>query len=119
MITPQAPAGAADMERGEVAGRRGIRIPPASLRELKFMIARKEVVFPGELGRVMRAVLDRPETIAFGTVTSVAAACGVSPTTVVRLARHLGFASFRDLKRVFQDHLRRFVAERTGRGNLG
>lgn len=62
------------------------RMPPSNLRELKAMIAKKQVVFPGERKRVMRAILDHPEIIAFGTATSIAAACGVSSATVVRLA---------------------------------
>lgn len=72
------------------------RVPPSNLRELKAMIAKKEVVFPGERKRVMRAILDHPDIIAFGTATSIADECGVSTATVVRLAGHLGFRKFRD-----------------------
>ncbi|MDW9366463.1 MurR/RpiR family transcriptional regulator [Sinorhizobium meliloti] len=82
------------------------RMPPSNLRELKAMIAKKQVVFPGERKRVMRAILDHPEIIAFGTATSIAAACGVSSATVVRLAGHLGFRKFRDFKNLFRDHLK-------------
>ncbi|MDE3801800.1 MurR/RpiR family transcriptional regulator [Sinorhizobium meliloti] len=82
------------------------RMPPSNLRELKAMIAKKQVVFPGERKRVMRAILDHPEIIAFGTATSIAAACGVSSATVVRLAGHLSFRKFRDFKNLFRDHLK-------------
>ncbi|RVH38732.1 MurR/RpiR family transcriptional regulator [Sinorhizobium meliloti] len=91
------------------------RMPPSNLRELKAMIAKKQVVFPGGRKRVMRAILDHPEIIAFGTATSIANECGVSTATVVRLAGHLGFGKFRDFKNLFRDHLKetRALKQRT------
>ena len=94
-----------ETDRKAMSCRRG-RMPPSNLRELKTMIAKKEVVFPGERKRVMRAILDHPDIIAFGTATSIADECGVSTATVVRLAGHLGFRKFRDFKNLFCDHLK-------------
>ena len=70
------------------------------------MIASRQVVFPGQLERVVRTALAEPELIAFGSSYSVARACSVSQTSVVRLADVLGFASFREMKTLFEQHLR-------------
>lgn len=94
-----------ETDRKAMSCRRG-RMPPSNLRELKTMIAKKEVIFAGERKRVMRAILDHPDIIAFGTATSIADECGVSTATVVRLAGHLGFRKFRDFKNLFCDHLK-------------
>ncbi|HXV25787.1 MAG TPA: MurR/RpiR family transcriptional regulator [Alphaproteobacteria bacterium] len=78
---------------------------PTDMLELKEMIAKKHVVFPSELERVMRAALDRPDIIAFGTSRSIADLCGVSPSTVVRLSGHLGFSNFKALRELFRAYL--------------
>ena len=92
--------------------------PPSSLSELKSMIASREIVFPDQLERVIRYALLTPELIAFGSSNSVALACSVSPTTVVRLAGFLGFENFRDLRTLFREHLRRRAA-RVAPGRAG
>lgn len=53
----------------------------------------------------MRGLLGQPDMVAFGTVRSVAAACGVSPTTVVRLSTTTVYSGFRDMKAAFQQHI--------------
>lgn len=53
--------------------------------------------------RVARRLVADPTAGAFGSAASVAAAAGVSPQTVVRLARRLGFDGWPDLR----DALRR------------
>ncbi|RVH90099.1 MurR/RpiR family transcriptional regulator [Sinorhizobium medicae] len=108
-MTTQPPRHASGTKYGggsKAQARRESRTPPSNLYELKSMIAKREVVFPGELERVMRAVLDQPEFIAFSTATSIAGKCGVSRTTVVRLASHLGFGKFRDFKNLFREHFK-------------
>ncbi|WP_342587627.1 hypothetical protein [Rhizobium aethiopicum] len=44
--------------------------------------------------------------IAFGTISSVAVACHVSPSTVARVATSLGFDSFKQFQACFRQHLR-------------
>ncbi|UXN67717.1 hypothetical protein N8E89_28380 (plasmid) [Phyllobacterium sp. A18/5-2] len=51
-------------------------------------------------------VIADPRLVAFGTVNSVARASSVSPTTVNKAVHALGFASFRDLRFVFREHMR-------------
>lgn len=105
-LPPRLASGVKAGGAGLAGRRRESRCPPSSLYELKSMIARRKVVFPGELERVMRAILDQPEFIAFGTAASIAGRCGVSRTTVVRLASHLGFGKFRDFKNLFREHFK-------------
>ncbi|WP_370051109.1 transcriptional regulator [Sinorhizobium fredii] len=91
--------------------------PPSSLSELKSMIASRQLEFPDQLERVVRCALVTPELIAFGSSNSVALACSVSPTTVVRLAGFLGFENFRDLRTLFREHLRRRAARASASGS--
>jgi hypothetical protein len=72
--------------------------PPLRCAELKAMIATRRVVLPLQMELVARLALERPEVVAFGTITSIATATSVSPTTVVPAAHILGFASFRELR---------------------
>ena len=56
------------------------------------VIARNEHL-PERLARVARYVLDRPDTVALGSV-SVAVQAQVAPSTLVRFAQLLGFDDF-------------------------
>ena len=51
---------------------------------------------------VAEAVLADPARVAFGTVAELAARSGTSGPTVVRVARKLGYAGFRDLQAAVQ-----------------
>lgn len=82
------------------------RTPPNNLLELKLMIASKEIALPDQLNRVLREAIARPDLVAFGSSNSIATACCVSPTTVVRLASLLGFNRFRDFRTLFRELLR-------------
>jgi DNA-binding MurR/RpiR family transcriptional regulator len=50
--------------------------------------------------------LGHPDEIAFGTTASIAAASEVQPSTLVRLAHHLGYEGFSDLQSIFRERLR-------------
>jgi DNA-binding MurR/RpiR family transcriptional regulator len=67
------------------------------------MIAHHKIRLPRQLYRIMLETIHGPDLIAFGTAQDVAAICGVSPSTVSRLARHLGFKSFKELKGLFRE----------------
>ncbi|MBB3649639.1 DNA-binding MurR/RpiR family transcriptional regulator [Rhizobium sp. BK619] len=79
---------------------------PNSIAELKGMITAAGLRLPEQQERVARKMLARPDIVAFGTISSVAGECVVSPSTVVRVANALGFDTFRELKCCFQQHLR-------------
>jgi DNA-binding MurR/RpiR family transcriptional regulator len=57
--------------------------------------------------RVARAVLERPNLVAFGTVAELASASGAGAATVVRLATKLGFDGFTALQSSVQEDLSR------------
>lgn len=78
---------------------------PPSVIELKRQIAQRRIGFPALLEQAMRLLLSRPEIVAFGTLQSVATACGVSGTTVIRLAAKAGYRSFKEMKAAFRQHL--------------
>jgi len=51
-------------------------------------------------------ILDRPEDVALSSMRGFAAASGVAPATLLRLARHLGFPSYETFRHAFQQALR-------------
>ena len=58
------------------------------------------------LQEAARHVLDRPDDVALMSMRGLAANAGVHPTTMVRLARHFKYDSFKDFRRPFQKRLR-------------
>jgi DNA-binding MurR/RpiR family transcriptional regulator len=67
------------------------------------------------LRKVADLLLEDPETIAFGTVASVARQARTSPPTVVRLATALGFEGFGDLRAAARDELSARLSTDAGR----
>lgn len=53
-----------------------------------------------------RFLLERPEDVATASMRAVAGRAGVTPVTLVRLARALGFAEWRELRRPFVERLK-------------
>lgn len=53
-----------------------------------------------------RFLLERPEDVATASMRAVAGRAGVTPVTLVRLARALGFADWQQLRRPFVERLR-------------
>ena len=84
--------------------------PPATLQELKYLIAKRQIVFPSSLEQVARQIIDRPEMAAFESAAAIARNCRVSQTTVHRLAQHIGFRRFGELRAMIRDHLRKISA---------
>ncbi|WP_081278629.1 MurR/RpiR family transcriptional regulator [Rhizobium phaseoli] len=79
--------------------------PPSTLQELKRLIASRQLVFPGSLEQVAREILERPDITAFESAAGVARRCRVSPTTVHRLARHIGFRTYGEFRAMIREHL--------------
>ncbi|MDX8440230.1 MurR/RpiR family transcriptional regulator [Mesorhizobium australafricanum] len=82
-----------------------VHLRPANLDELRVLIASRAIRFPEKLKRITEIALREPYVIAFGSAKSIASHCSVSPSTVLRLVKHLGFVSLRELKAIFQKHL--------------
>lgn len=57
---------------------------------------------PEHLRRVAARILDQPEAVAVSSMRALAAEVGVTPPTMLRLARRLGFENYDTFRAVFQ-----------------
>src|SRR5690606_36325963 len=79
---------------------------PRDFDSLRSVIIERKTAMPKRLAQVAAYALDNPDEMAFGTAASIAAAADVQPSTLVRLAHHLGYEGFSDLQNVFRARLR-------------
>lgn len=68
------------------------------LSRLKELLAE----LPPQLRRGAGRVLDRPREVAVTSMRALAASAGVTPPTMLRLARRLGFANYESFRAVFR-----------------
>ena len=80
--------------------------PPRDFEALREHIAATRSDLPKRLAQAARHALAHPDDFALGTAASIASASGVQPSTLVRLARHLGYDGFSDFQSVFLDRLK-------------
>ena len=59
-----------------------------------------------QLKRAAKYVLDRPAEVAVNSMRRVAAAAQVAPSSMLRLAKTLGYPSYEAFRRPFQDSVR-------------
>ncbi|MCF3642694.1 MurR/RpiR family transcriptional regulator [Rhizobium sp. TRM95111] len=79
---------------------------PRDFESLRHIIIEKKATMPKRLAQVAAFALANPDDIAFGTAARIATAADVQPSTLVRLAQHLGYDGFSDLQDVFRARLR-------------
>ncbi len=79
---------------------------PRDFESLRSTIIERKASMPKRLAQVAAFALGNPDEIAFGTTASIAAASNVQPSTLVRLAHHLGYDGFSDLQSIFRERLR-------------
>ncbi|MFC5760714.1 MULTISPECIES: MurR/RpiR family transcriptional regulator [unclassified Rhizobium] len=79
---------------------------PRDFESLRSTIIERKASMPKRLAQVAAFALANPDEIAFGTTASIAAASDVQPSTLVRLAHHLGYEGFSDLQSIFRERLR-------------
>lgn len=79
---------------------------PRDFDSLRSVIIERKVSMPKRLAQVAAYALSNPDEMAFGTAASIATAADVQPSTLVRLAHHLGYEGFSDLQNVFRARLR-------------
>lgn len=77
----------------------------ATQTELEKRIEQEFSTLSKRLQEVARYVLDNPNTIAFGTVASIAKAAGVHASTLVRFAHAFDFEGFSEMQQLFKDKL--------------
>ncbi len=63
-----------------------------------------------EAQKAARYVLDNPQEVSVSTVREIAKAARVSPNTVVRMARQIGFEGYEEFRAPFREAIRRGVA---------
>jgi DNA-binding MurR/RpiR family transcriptional regulator len=83
-----------------------IQAPPRDFESLRALMVAMKDELPKRLAQVAAYSLGNPDEIAFGTAASIAAAADVQPSTLVRLARHLGYDGFSDLQSIFRSRLK-------------
>lgn len=79
---------------------------PTLAQELDLRLAETRGALSGNDERLARFVRDHLDDLAFQTTESLAQGAGVSAAAVVRFARRLGFASFRELRDRARSELR-------------
>ena len=79
---------------------------PRDFDSLRGVIIERKATMPKRLAQVAAYALSNPDDMAFGTAASIAVAADVQPSTLVRLAHHLGYEGFSDLQTVFRERLR-------------
>lgn len=90
----------------KATGDRSGKSPPRNFDELKDYVAASQFKLPKRLAQAAQFAFSRPDEMALGTAASIAEAADVQPSTLVRLARHLGYEGFSDLQSVFRDRLK-------------
>jgi DNA-binding MurR/RpiR family transcriptional regulator len=76
-----------------------------TVSDLKQLIASRSIIYPLSAQGAMRLLLSDPKIVAFGTLHTAAHACGVSATTMSRLASHSGYSNFKEMQAAFRQHV--------------
>lgn len=105
-------------------------MPAKTAQELRLQIKKEYDGLSKQLRIVAQYILDHPSEIGLETVTVVSERMGVQPSTVVRLAKALGFSGASELQRLFKEEvvngagalgykerIRRYKAPQDGKGS--
>jgi len=76
--------------------------PPRIFNQLKSELREQYMVLPKRLRSVAEFALDNPEVIALNTIAVISERAGVTPSTLVRFAKSIGYQGFSDMQSVFQ-----------------
>jgi DNA-binding MurR/RpiR family transcriptional regulator len=80
---------------------------PEKLDDLRALIATGQLDAGGKLESVARFMLENPSDVAFLSAQKIARRCGVSATSVQRLAYRLGYDSYTDFRGLFRRAIRK------------
>jgi len=86
--------------------RKDRRRAPRDFDALRQCIAAVQPALPKRLAQAAQYALSHPDEFALGTAASIGSAAEVQPSTLVRLAQHLGYEGFSDFQGVFRDRLK-------------
>jgi DNA-binding MurR/RpiR family transcriptional regulator len=98
----ETPAHAAGLKRG----------PPSDYAELRRRLAEDAPGRGPGFAQAANFIGEHPLEIALGSAISVAERCDISTASVVRLAQHLGFQGFADMRAFFRGLLRQLSDSR-------
>jgi len=76
--------------------------PHAQRSSLLKELQRRHAELSPRLRQAARHIIDHPNQAALATVTELAAAAGVQPSTLIRLAQALGFSGFAEMQKLLQ-----------------
>lgn len=81
--------------------------PPMDVVEMKGLIAARQVELSAKPQRVLEYAFVNPYEAAFATSRELARSCGVSVSTIRRVAIAFGFEDFSQFRYVFRTEVRR------------
>ena len=87
---------------------------PGTYEELRAVLASGTINLPRRLRQVAVHLLQHPTDVALGTITDVAAAAAVQPSTLVRFSQIFGFSGFSELQGLFKEHLKGTLPDPVG-----
>lgn len=96
--------------------------PPRVFNQLKPWMQEQYTALPKRLRNVAEFALDNPEVIALNTIAVISERAGVTPSTLVRFAKSIGYQGFSDMQAVFQEsmhHLPQSYSQRLHRLEAG
>ncbi|CEP36426.1 MULTISPECIES: MurR/RpiR family transcriptional regulator [unclassified Halomonas] len=91
--------------------------PNARLADINHQLAETYPALSPQLKLAAGYVLEHRMEIAFQSIRKTASAANVTPSTLVRLAKRLGFESYEQFREVFQSAVQAAPVEFTGRAN--
>lgn len=80
--------------------------PPRVFSELKPWLQEHYISLPRRLQSVAEFVLHNPEVVALNTIAVISERVEVTPSTLVRFAKSIGYQGFSDMQSVFQESMR-------------
>jgi DNA-binding MurR/RpiR family transcriptional regulator len=83
-----------------------VQQPPRVFGELKPWLQEHYTSLPKRLQSVAVFALHNPEVVALSTIAVISEKAGVTPSTLVRFAKSIGYQGFTDMQAVFQESMR-------------
>ncbi len=80
--------------------------PPKVFSELKPWLQEHYISLPRRLQNVAEFVLHNPDVVALNTIAMISDKANVTPSTLVRFAKSIGYQGFSDMQSVFQESMR-------------
>ncbi len=88
-----------------------------SLDSIHLQLAESYAALSPQLKRAASYVLEHPAEMAFQSIRKTAQAASVTPSTLVRLAKRLGYESYEPFREVFQSAVQAAPVELSGRAS--